>query len=134
MNKQSKLSLTPKVKAIIVDIVCYSFLILFVYTAVNKLWKLESFIFVLGKMPLIGNNMSSFIGYFIPSVEIIISILLMIPIGSFGKTDPSIPQLNCRSIPLQIDPLISDQTDPFCLSSPFFQSGRINLSLSFKAK
>lgn len=40
--------------------------------------------------------------------------------GSFGKTDPFIPQLNCRSISLQIDPFISGQIDPFCLSGPLF--------------
>lgn len=28
--------------------------------------------------------------------------------GSFGKTDPCIPQLNCHCISLQIDPFISE--------------------------
>ena len=51
------------------------------------------------------------------AIQYIISI--HIP-GSFGKTDPFIPQLNCRSIPLQIDPFISGQIDPLLSLKPLF--------------
>lgn len=40
--------------------------------------------------------------------------------GSFDKTDPCIPQLNWRSIPLQIDPFISGQIDPLSSLKPLF--------------
>lgn len=80
-SKQSKFYLSSKTKEIVIDIICYLFVILFVYTASNKIWKFDSFVFVLGKMPFIGETFNSFVGYFIPTAEIIISITLITPIA-----------------------------------------------------
>ncbi|WP_442590930.1 MauE/DoxX family redox-associated membrane protein [Pedobacter sp. AW31-3R] len=65
------------------------FILLFVYTAVSKIITFHTFSLILSKSVLIG-SFSTWVAYFIPSTEILLSILLIIPrtnrialIGSF---------------------------------------------------
>jgi hypothetical protein len=79
LKKRFNFHLSDKTKALIVDFAVYAFIFLFLYTAINKIWKFKSFVFVMGHMPVVGETFGTFIGYFIPTIEIIISILLIIP-------------------------------------------------------
>jgi uncharacterized membrane protein YphA (DoxX/SURF4 family) len=65
-------------KGVIVEIVCFLFILLFVYTALTKLLDYEKFQVQIGQSPLLS-SLSGFIVWFIPSVEIVISIMLALP-------------------------------------------------------
>jgi putative oxidoreductase len=69
-------SISAKTKAIIADIIAYLFILLFLYTAANKIWKFHNFEWVLSTLPLIG-ALSQLIAYAVPVAEIIASILLL---------------------------------------------------------
>ena len=78
LEKQSRLRLSGKTKAIIVDIIVYLFVLLFVYTAASKFMTYDKFSGVLHRSVLIGAY-SSTIAWFVPAIEIVISILLIAP-------------------------------------------------------
>lgn len=78
LNKQKAFRPSPKTREIIVDIITYSFIILFMYTATDKLLTIKSFASTLAKSPLIGGY-HMIIAWTIPIIEIIISIILIIP-------------------------------------------------------
>lgn len=80
IKSASRFQLSAKTKEVIVDIAGYAFILLFLYTAINKIWKFFSFKFVMSVMPVVGPTFGSFIAYFIPTAEILISLLLIIPI------------------------------------------------------
>ena len=65
-----------KTKTIIVDISAYLFVLLFLYTAANKIWKFQNFKWVLGTLPVIGNY-NAIISYSVPAAEFIASMLLL---------------------------------------------------------
>lgn len=65
-------------KAIIVEIVCYLHVLLFVYAGVSKLLDYENFKVQLGQSPML-NVHSGWIAWFIPSSELVMAILLLIP-------------------------------------------------------
>jgi len=73
-----KISLSPRVRLIIVDIISYIFILLFLHTALDKIWKFNNFRQVLGFMPLLGSA-GNIIAYVVPAAEITISALLIIP-------------------------------------------------------
>jgi uncharacterized membrane protein YphA (DoxX/SURF4 family) len=61
----------------IVEIICFLFILLFVYAAVSKLLDYQSFRVELGKSPLL-TKIADWIAWFIPVIEIVISIMLAI--------------------------------------------------------
>lgn len=81
-NKWPFLQPSPKTKETIVDITAYLFIILFMYTATNKLLTIKSFASTLAKSPLIGHY-HMIVAWGIPILEIVISIVLIFP--SFRK-------------------------------------------------
>jgi hypothetical protein len=83
LNKEPRLRLSAKSREIIVDVVVYLFIILFMYTAANKLLTVKSFASTLAKSPLIG-SLNIIVAWAIPIIEIGISLLLIIP--SIRKT------------------------------------------------
>ena len=62
----------------LLDIIVFLFVIMFVYAAVSKLIKYDLFMAQIGKSPLIGSY-SIYIAWIVPSIEIIISLMLLIP-------------------------------------------------------
>jgi hypothetical protein len=60
------------------EIIPYLLAALFLYTAASKIMTLESFERMLGRSPLLGNY-SVFMAWFVPIVEIGISVVLFIP-------------------------------------------------------
>lgn len=78
LKRKFNFQLSARSKAIIVDVIAYLFILLFLYTATDKIWKFQSFQRVMGVMPLIG-KFGVYIAYFIPTSEIITSVLLIVP-------------------------------------------------------
>jgi uncharacterized membrane protein YphA (DoxX/SURF4 family) len=74
-------------KQIIIEIISLLLIILFVYSAVNKLMDVEKFQVQIGKSPLL-THISWLVAWCVPFIEIVISILLAIPrfrlTGLFG--------------------------------------------------
>jgi len=64
----------------IAEIISYLLILLFIYTAANKIWKFHNFSWVLGTLPLIG-KFNLIIAYGVPGAEIAASLLLL-----FDKT------------------------------------------------
>jgi uncharacterized membrane protein YphA (DoxX/SURF4 family) len=58
--------------------ICYLFILLFLYTATSKLLTFRSFEHVLGQSVLIGNY-NTVVAWLIPTIEIVIGILLIVP-------------------------------------------------------
>lgn len=77
LNKKSVFRLSSEKKKLIFDVVSFAFIILFVYTATSKIMTFESFTKVLGRSPLLG-HFNILIAYLIPTVELILSALLML--------------------------------------------------------
>lgn len=80
LKKRSKFQLSPAWRAFIFDCIAYLFVLLFLYTAINKLWKIDSFERVLHVMPLIGSA-ANFIAAFVPAAEILIGVMLLVPLS-----------------------------------------------------
>jgi len=79
LKEHSSLRPSEKTKRIIVDVVCYLFIALFIYTAVSKLIAMDTFKLILVNYPLIGRYHNA-VAYLVPLVEIGISITLILPI------------------------------------------------------
>lgn len=80
LNKLPHFYINPKTREIIMDVAAYLFIILFMYTAANKLFTVNAFASTLAKSPLVGSlNMT--IAWTIPLIEIAISILLIFPVA-----------------------------------------------------
>ena len=77
-NKRPYLQPSAKTRETIVDISAYLFIILFMYTAANKLLTIKSFASTLAKSPLIGHY-PMIVAWGIPILEIAISIVLIFP-------------------------------------------------------
>ena len=78
LNTPPRLHLSARQREIITDIAIYLFVILFMYTAASKFLTIKSFASTLAKSPLIGSY-SLFVAWAVPTVEVIISLLLIIP-------------------------------------------------------
>ncbi|MEQ7800939.1 MauE/DoxX family redox-associated membrane protein [Pedobacter sp. ASV1-7] len=63
---------------VIVFVISRMLFLLFLYSAADKLYDIEKFRIQLGQSPLL-TNLAGFVAWFIPAIEIIISILLIIP-------------------------------------------------------
>ena len=71
------MNLSLPYKKIIVEIVSYSYILLFVYAAVSKLLDFENFQTQLGQSPLLS-AFAGWVSWIVPVTEIILSILLLI--------------------------------------------------------
>ncbi|PTS94928.1 hypothetical protein DBR11_22260 [Pedobacter sp. HMWF019] len=80
LKGRSNLRLSEKTKRIIVDVICYLFVALFIYTAASKLIAMDTFRVVLANYPLIGRY-HSVVAYLVPLTEIGISTALILPIS-----------------------------------------------------
>ncbi|MEJ2881405.1 MauE/DoxX family redox-associated membrane protein [Pedobacter sp. GR22-6] len=67
---------------IVVDIICALFILLFIYTASDKLFKIHEFIGFMGKLEFM-NVAPALFAWTIPVLEIIISLLLLFPRTQF---------------------------------------------------
>lgn len=70
--------MSNRLKLIITEIISATFIFLFIYTATSKLIDRGSFAYVLNRSPLL-EKFSNFISWTVPSVEIVIAGLLIIP-------------------------------------------------------
>jgi uncharacterized membrane protein len=62
----------------LIEVISALFILLFLYTSLNKIYDHKLFQFVLSKSPLVRDS-ASLVSYFIPIVEILVSIFLLIP-------------------------------------------------------
>lgn len=67
-----------KIKNITLEIICFLFILLFVYTAVSKLMDPQKFAVRMGQSPLI-TSYAGFLAFAVPISELIIAGLLAIP-------------------------------------------------------
>lgn len=77
MNKQSSVWLSDKTKSTLVDIICYLFVLLFLYAATSKLIEYDKFQLQISKSPII-TDYAHILVWMVPALEIIISIMLLI--------------------------------------------------------
>lgn len=77
-------------RKMVIDIICYLFVFLFVYASAAKLLDVEKFRIQIGQSPLL-TSIAGFVAWFIPLVEIALSVFLVIPrlkltglLGAFG--------------------------------------------------
>jgi len=62
---------------VIVNIICALFIILFIYTGLNKLMEIDKFRVEMGRSPFI-QNMAPFIAYTLPAGEMMLALALII--------------------------------------------------------
>ncbi len=79
MNKRSRFYLSDKTRGFIVDVIVYLFVGLFIYTAASKVMDYKNFESTLKGSVLIGNY-NTIVAWMVPTSEIIMSILLIVPI------------------------------------------------------
>ncbi|MGS2741843.1 MauE/DoxX family redox-associated membrane protein [Sinomicrobium sp. M5D2P17] len=65
-------------KSVVLEIICFLFILLFVYAAVNKLMDVQKFTVQIGQSPLL-TNIAGFTAWFIPIIEILVALLLAWP-------------------------------------------------------
>lgn len=66
-----------KIKQLAIEIICFLFILLFVYTAVSKLMDTEKFAVRMGQSPLI-TNYAGFLAFIVPITELIIAVMLAV--------------------------------------------------------
>lgn len=76
MDKPSKGWLSKRTRSIIVDVICYLFVLLFLYAATSKLMEYDKFLLQMGKSPII-TDFANILVWLVPTLEIAISISLM---------------------------------------------------------
>src|SRR5690606_18288242 len=67
-----------KHKGILVEVICYLFLILFIYAAVTKLIEYEKFRVQVGQSPIL-TSLGDWVAPSVPAIELVIAMLLFIP-------------------------------------------------------
>jgi len=70
------IQISTTAKLIVIDISTALFILLFIYTAANKIWKFSNFDWVLSTLPGIGSY-HTLIAYSVPVAELITSVLLI---------------------------------------------------------
>lgn len=65
-------------KKVVLELICCSFIILFVYAGLMKLMDYEKFTVQIGQSPLL-TRFAGFIGWFIPAAEVIVAGALAFP-------------------------------------------------------
>jgi Methylamine utilisation protein MauE len=64
-------------RILLIDTICYLLVFLFLYAAVSKVMDYEKFRIQIGQSPLL-TTMTGFIAWFIPTLEILISVMLVL--------------------------------------------------------
>ncbi|WP_254778994.1 MauE/DoxX family redox-associated membrane protein [Pedobacter sp. ok626] len=78
MNKQSaRVLFSNKTKQIVVEVICYLFVLLWLYAATNKILDFQKFQVQIGQSPIL-TDYAVIIAWIIPSIEIILSIALLL--------------------------------------------------------
>ncbi|MDR6782337.1 putative membrane protein YphA (DoxX/SURF4 family) [Pedobacter africanus] len=77
MNKHSKGWFSDRTRKITVDVICYLFVLLFLYAATSKLMEYDKFQLQMGKSPII-TDYASILVWLVPGLEIAISITLLL--------------------------------------------------------
>lgn len=67
-----------KTRTIIIEIIRFLFIVLFFYAALTKLSDYRGFVGQIGKSPLLTRH-SSWLAWLVPSIELIITIMLILP-------------------------------------------------------
>lgn len=70
--------LNSRIRNLIIDTVCYLFVMLFIYAATSKLLDYENFRIQLGQSPLLS-PFAGIVAWVVPGLEFLISIMLLIP-------------------------------------------------------
>jgi len=77
-------------KALIIEVICFLFILLFLYAAVTKILDYDKFRVQIGQSPLL-TAFAGWVAVIVPTIEIIIACMLMIPrfrllalFGAFG--------------------------------------------------
>ena len=76
MHTQPRVMISDKTKRVLVDIICYLFVLLFLYAATSKLLDYSKFQLQMGKSPII-TDFANILVWLVPGVEIVISIMLI---------------------------------------------------------
>lgn len=69
----------PSVKAVLIDTVCWLYILLFIYAAVSKLLDFENFRIQIGQSPMLS-SFAGIISWIVPSGELVIAGLLATPL------------------------------------------------------
>ena len=69
-----------KYRGTIVEVICFLFILLFVYAAVSKLLDFEKFRLQVGQSPIL-TSIGDWIAVGVPAIELIIALMLFIQIG-----------------------------------------------------
>ncbi|SMC98074.1 MauE/DoxX family redox-associated membrane protein [Pedobacter nyackensis] len=77
INKRSRFHISDKTKRTIVDIIAYLYVLLFLYAATSKLIEYDKSLLQMSKSPII-TDYAHILGWFVPTLEIIISMMLLI--------------------------------------------------------
>ncbi|WP_316820676.1 MauE/DoxX family redox-associated membrane protein [Pedobacter gandavensis] len=75
---QSRFQISDKARELSIEIICYLFIALFIYTATDKIFDFKSFHRFLGRLDFL-HTIGPILAYLIPVAEIAVSILLLIP-------------------------------------------------------
>jgi uncharacterized membrane protein YphA (DoxX/SURF4 family) len=78
LKVKRRVRLTAKSRSILLDVICYLFMALFLYAAVNKLLDFEKFKAQIGQSAML-TNYAGILAWAVPAVEIGIAVLLFIP-------------------------------------------------------
>jgi uncharacterized membrane protein YphA (DoxX/SURF4 family) len=78
VKSSSGFKLSDKAKRVIVDLICYLYVLLFLYAATSKLLDYENSELQMSRSPIISDY-AFFLVWFVPAIEILISILLIVP-------------------------------------------------------
>src|SRR5690606_29956171 len=62
-------------RQVAVEVICFLFILLFVYAAISKLLDVQKFRIQIGQSPLL-TSFGSWLAWFIPSIELLIAVLL----------------------------------------------------------
>lgn len=71
------MKLNNNIKHVIIELICFLFVLLFVYTAISKLLDFENFQVQLGQSPLLS-AFASWVSYLVPVVELLVVVLLVV--------------------------------------------------------
>lgn len=74
------MKLSEPYKRVIVEIICFLYILLFVYAAISKLLDFENFRVQLGQSPLLSAFAGS-IAWLVPILELLIALLLVLKNG-----------------------------------------------------
>lgn len=77
VNNNSQSFMSDKTKLVLVDIICYLFVLLFLYAAISKILKYDISLLQMQKSPII-TTYASMLVWLVPTLEIVISMMLLI--------------------------------------------------------